>query len=154
MPPWFADPKYGHFANDRRLSDADIQKIAAWVDAGALEGDDKDKPAPAAWTDGWNIKPDVVFSMQKPYRVPAKGTVLYTYFVVPTGFTKDTWVVDAEVRPGNRAVVHHANVYIRGVLQAVPPASRPGAAQTIAVLLGAAGTLFAKELPPEAGRCE
>jgi SAM-dependent methyltransferase len=43
-----------------------------------------------------------------------------------------------------------ANVYIRGVLQALPPASRPGAAQAIAALLGAAGTLFAKELPPEA----
>src|ERR1700728_4033598 len=23
MPPWFADPRYGHFANDRRLEDAD-----------------------------------------------------------------------------------------------------------------------------------
>lgn len=43
-----------------------------------------------------------------------------------------------------------ANVYIRGVLQALPPASRPRAAQAIAALLGAAGTLFAKELPPEA----
>ncbi|MBV8729601.1 MAG: cytochrome c, partial [Acidobacteriia bacterium] len=57
MPPWFADPKYGHFANDRRLSDADIQTISAWVDAGAPEGDRKDKPAPVGWNDGWNIKP-------------------------------------------------------------------------------------------------
>ncbi|HUI76917.1 MAG TPA: cytochrome c [Bryobacteraceae bacterium] len=118
MPPWFADPKYGHFANDRRLSDTDIKKIAAWVDAGAPEGNPKDKPAPLTWTDGWNIKPDVVLGMQKPYNVPAKGTVLYTYFVVPTGFTKDTWVVDAEVRPGNRAVVHHASVHVR------PPGSQ------------------------------
>jgi len=43
-----------------------------------------------------------------------------------------------------------ANVYIRGVLQALPPADRPQAVQTLAALLGAAGTLFAKELPPEA----
>jgi len=118
MPPWFADPKYGHFANDRRLNDADIKMIAAWVDAGAPEGNPKDKPAPITWTDGWNIKPDVVLGMQKPYNVPAKGTVLYTYFVVPTGFTKDTWVIDAEVRPGNRAVVHHASVHVR------PPGSK------------------------------
>ncbi|PWU08692.1 MAG: thiol-disulfide isomerase [Terriglobia bacterium] len=128
MPPWFADPKYGHFANDRRLSDREMQTIAAWVDAGAPEGNTKDKPAPAEWTEGWNIKPDVVLGMQKPYQVPAKGTVLYTYFVVPTGFTKDTWVTDAEVRPGNRAVVHHASVHVR------PPGSqwlkdaRPGEA--------------------------
>ena len=24
MPPWFADPKYGHFSNDRRLTAAQI----------------------------------------------------------------------------------------------------------------------------------
>src|SRR5579871_6293814 len=55
MPPWFADPRYGHFANDRRLGESDIRKIAAWVDAGAPEGDAKDKPAPVVWRDGWNI---------------------------------------------------------------------------------------------------
>jgi hypothetical protein len=114
MPPWFADPKYGHFANDRRLPDADIAKLVAWVDANAPEGDAKDKPAPVDWgNDGWNIKPDLVFEMPKAYTVPKTGTVEYTYFVIPGGFTKDTWVTDAEIRPGNRAVVHHVSVYIR-----------------------------------------
>ena len=113
MPPWFADPRYGHFANDRRLSDTDIARLAAWVDAGAPEGDAKDKPAPLEWTEGWNIQPNVVFSMPKPYTVPQTGTIEYTYFVVPTGFTQDTWIADAEIRPGNRAVVHHVSVYVR-----------------------------------------
>src|SRR5712691_459035 len=58
MPPWFADPRYGHFANERRLSDRDLQKIVAWVEAGAPEGAAKDKPAPIEWTEGWNIRPD------------------------------------------------------------------------------------------------
>jgi hypothetical protein len=118
MPPWFADPRYGRFANDRRLPDADVAAIAAWVDAGAPEGDPKDRPAPVAWREGWNIQPDVVFEMPKPYRVQATGTVDYLYFVVPTGFTKDTWVIDGEIRPGNRAVVHHASVHVR------PPGSQ------------------------------
>ena len=118
MPPWFADPKYGHFANRRTLNDADIGTIAAWVDAGAPEGDAADKPQPLQWPDGWTIKPDVVFEMPKAYTVPKTGTVEYTYFVVPSGFTKDTWVVDGEVRPGNRAVVHHASVHVR------PPGSQ------------------------------
>ena len=114
MPPWFADPKYGHFANDRRLPDADIAKLVAWVDANAPEGDAKDKPAPVDWgKDGWNIKPDLVFEMPTAYTVPKTGTVEYTYFVIPGGFTKDTWVTDAEIRPGNRAVVHQVSVYIR-----------------------------------------
>ena len=118
MPPWFADPRYGHFANDHRLKDADIEKIATWVDAGAVEGNVKDKPAPKQFTDGWIIRPDIEFQIQKPYQVPVSGTVAYTYFVIPTGFTKDTWVIDGEVRPGNRSVVHHASVHVR------PPGSQ------------------------------
>src|ERR1700675_971721 len=64
MPPWFADPKYGHFANDRSLRQADINTLAAWADAGAPEGDAKDRPAAMRWTEGWNIpKPDLVVEM-------------------------------------------------------------------------------------------
>lgn len=45
MPPWFADPRCGHFANERKLSDADIQTVVAWVGAGAPQGNAKDMPA-------------------------------------------------------------------------------------------------------------
>jgi len=114
MPPWFADPKYGHFANDRSLSQAEINTLVAWVEAGAPEGDAKDRPAPIQWIEGWNIpKPDLVVEMPTEVEVPAKGTVEYTYMIVPTGFTEDRWVQEMEVRPGNRAVLHHGNVYIR-----------------------------------------
>ncbi len=114
MPPWFADPKHGQFANDRSLSPADVKTLGAWADAGAPEGDPRDRPAPVEWVDGWNIpQPDLVVQMPVEYEVPASGTVEYTYMIVPTGFTEDKWVQAMEVRPSNRAVVHHANVYIR-----------------------------------------
>ena len=114
MPPWFADPKHGQFANDRSLSPADVKTLAAWADEGAPEGNAKDRPAPVEWVDGWNIRqPDLVVQMPVEYEVPARGTVEYTYMIVPTGFTEDKWVQAMEVRPSNRAVVHHANVYIR-----------------------------------------
>src|SRR6201997_3548056 len=45
MPPWFADPHYGAFSNDRSLSQKEIETIAAWAEAGAPEGDRKDMPA-------------------------------------------------------------------------------------------------------------
>src|ERR671935_1829895 len=35
MPPWFADPQYGHFTNDRSLAQSDIDTIVKWVDGGA-----------------------------------------------------------------------------------------------------------------------
>jgi len=110
MPPWFADPKYGHFPNDPRLSEADVRTIATWVDAGAPEGDAKDTPAPIQWRDGWNIRPDVVIPLPKPYLVPAKAVIPWLDFVVPTNFTKDTWVAAGEIRPGTRSVVHHATI--------------------------------------------
>ena len=60
MPPWLADPKYGHFNNDRSLKHAEIDTLAAWADSGAAEGDSKDAPAPVQWlAGGWQIKPDV-----------------------------------------------------------------------------------------------
>src|SRR5215510_2651014 len=46
MPPWFADPQYGHFTNDRSLKPTEIETIAKWADGGALKGDAKDAPPP------------------------------------------------------------------------------------------------------------
>ena len=114
MPPWFADAHVGKFSNDRSLAQKDIDTLAAWADTGAAEGNPKDAPAPLTFVTGWNIgKPDMEFEMPKDYRVPAKGTIEYTYYVIPTGFTEDRWVRAAEVRPGNRKVVHHVIAFIR-----------------------------------------
>src|SRR5438874_1707712 len=61
MPPWFADPRAGHFSNERRLSEAEVATLVKWADSGAPEGDAKDRPAPAVFADGWEIgKPDIV----------------------------------------------------------------------------------------------
>lgn len=115
MPPWFADPAYGHFSNDRSLSKQEIDTVVAWVDGGAKEGDLKDAPEPRQFTEGWNIpKPDLVISMSQPFHVPAKGEVPYQYVVLPTQFTEDKWIQAAEVRPSARSVVHHMVIFIRG----------------------------------------
>jgi peroxiredoxin len=113
MPPWHADPRHGHFINDRRLSQDERDTILAWIDAGAPKGDDKDLPAPRKFVQGWKIgEPDKVFSMAKEFKVPATGVLDYQRFVVDPGFKEDVWVQAAECRPGNRKVVHHILVYI------------------------------------------
>ncbi len=118
MPPWFADPAHGQFENDRRLSKTETDTLVAWADSGAREGDPKDAPKPLTFAEGWAMgKPDLVLEMPQAYQVPASGTVEYTYFVVPTGFTEDRWVEQVEVRPGNKSVVHHV------VMLARPPDS-------------------------------
>jgi hypothetical protein len=114
MPPWNADGPRGKFRNDPSLSPAEIDKLTAWIDAGAPEGSAKDAPPARSFTEGWSIgTPDIVFEMPEAYDVPVSGAIEYTYVIVPSGFTEDRWMSSAEVRPGNRAVVHHANVYVR-----------------------------------------
>lgn len=110
MPPWPADLRYGHFANDRTLTSDDINTLVAWVNSGAVRGDAKDEPTPVQWPEGWTIPPDIVLSMPQPFSVPAKGVVELTSFTIPTGFTQDTWITSIEIRPGNPAVVHHVSV--------------------------------------------
>src|SRR5438270_8454000 len=74
MPPWHADPAYGDFVNDRRLSDAERATIVKWASNGAPEGDAKDLPATPTYAGEWMIgQPDAVFSMQEDYPVPANG---------------------------------------------------------------------------------
>jgi hypothetical protein len=114
MPPWHADPAVGHFGNDRRLSQEEIDVIARWADAGAPEGDPKKAPAPLTFVEGWNIgKPDKILEMPQAFSVPATGTIDYQWIVMPLGLDKDTWIEGVEVRPGDRSVVHHVIAFYR-----------------------------------------
>jgi len=115
MPPWFADPRYGKFANDRSLPQADMKTLVAWADAGAPEGNPKEAPAPMTWTTtNWKIgKPDIVYEMPTAFNVPGSGVLEYHYVVIPTGFTQDRWVQMTEMQAGNPSVVHHANAFLR-----------------------------------------
>ena len=113
MPPWFADPQYGEFENDRRLPQKEIDTLVAWVNAGAPKGDDKDMPPAPRFVEGWSLgQPDVVLTMQEEFSVPAEGVVPYKYFTVPTNFTEDKWIQGVELRSGNRGVVHHIIAFV------------------------------------------
>jgi hypothetical protein len=114
MPPWFADPRFGHFADDPSLTPQQIETLSAWAQAGAPAGDPDDAPPPRQWAEGWTIpQPDLVLQMPKRVAIPARGDVEYTYEIVPTNFKTDQWVQMSEIRPSSRANVHHAVVYIR-----------------------------------------
>jgi hypothetical protein len=108
MPPWHAEAKPGHFKNERRLTDAEKDVLVRWANGGAPKGNPKDLPPVPAFTNGWTIgEPDLVLSMPEDYRVPADGFIEYEYIEIPTNLKEDKWIQAFEVRPGNRAVVHH-----------------------------------------------
>ena len=124
MPPWHADPKYGHFANDRRLTAEEKKLIRSWVDNGAPAGDLAGLPPQPTFTDGWQSaevagqnRHDARQSLQRAGR----GRRAYQYFIAPSGFAEDKWLSAVEVRPGNRAVVHHILVFARKIGQQGDP---------------------------------
>jgi hypothetical protein len=145
MPPWHADARHGTFANDRRLSRAEIDTLADWIDGGLPRGDDRDLPKPVAWTKGWSLgKPDLVLSMPEEFEVPATGTVPYKNWIIDPGFKEDRWVQIAEARPGAPGVVHHVVVYILRNGRSVR-----GPALSLSVLVGWAPGDLGLVCPPD-----
>jgi len=119
MPPWHLDKTVGiqKFKNDRSLSDAQIDTIVKWVDAGAPKGELKDMPAPKQWPDEskWNFAslygpPDLVIK-SPDWTVPPVGQDAWYKPVIPTGVTEPRYVRAIEIRPATvkgRKVTHHA----------------------------------------------
>ena len=138
MPPWHANPEFGHFRNERALTDEEKQTLEQWVAAGCPEGDSSKLPEPVEYVSGWQLprEPDLVVDMRDhAYEVPAEGAVKYQYFRVDPKLTEDKWILAAEAQPGNRAVVHHILVFVR------PPKSRRNG------LGNTAGEFFAAYVP-------
>jgi hypothetical protein len=114
MPPWHIDRNVGvtKFKDDPSLSEAEIVTIVNWVDHGALEGNAADMPAPRQFValDKWHIKPDLIVSMPKPYKLKARGQDEYYDVDVDPGFTEDMYVEALETKPDiGFKVVHHAD---------------------------------------------
>jgi len=111
MPPWFADPKYGSFANDPTLTAKEIETISNWVDGGAVKGDVKDLPKLPQFTEGWQLgEPDMIVELPE-VQIPATGP---DYFPTPTialNLTEDHWIRAVEIRPSNREVTHHTAIF-------------------------------------------
>jgi len=130
MPPWHAVVPAGTFRNERRLPDTDKRTILRWIANGAPLGDPARMPAEPSFPDGWQIgTPDAVFTMQEDFYVPARGTIEYMYFEVPTNFTEDKWVQAIEIMRGARDVVHHVLVFAGTPNEQMLTAASPNAAR-------------------------
>lgn len=113
MPPWSAVAAPGHFANDWRLSDDQVDIIRRWVELRAPAGDPGQAPPAGSFTDGWQMgKPDLVLQLPAEQKIPGNGEDLWKYILFEKVFTQDTWIRGLEIRPGNRKVVHHSNIAV------------------------------------------
>ena len=113
MPPWLPEAGYGAFAEERRLTDAQIQLIQQWVKNGAPAGTPTRASAPPKFADEWQLgTPDLILRADKPYQLGADGPEVFWNFILHVPITTTRWVRAMEVRPGNALVFHHANVII------------------------------------------
>lgn len=140
MPPWFADPAHGTFANDARLSDREIETIVHWVDGGTPRGNPKDMPAAPAFVEGWQLgEPDHIITLPT-VNIPAEGR---DYFPTPSltlDIPEERWIRAIEVRPSNREVTHHSVIFATG---AGPLAGASGFFDVLAVwAVGTPATVY------------
>jgi len=113
MPPWLPEPGELKFADELRLSDEEIRTIESWVDQGEIEGNPADLPQQPAFTTGWQLgKPDAIVRAAKPYLLLAGGSDSYWNFVFRTPVHRSQWLRAIEIRPGDKRLVHHANVLV------------------------------------------
>jgi Flp pilus assembly protein TadD len=113
MPPWLPEPGELKFADELRLTASEIAMIQTWVDQGEIEGNPSDLPPRPAFSAGWQLgKPDVIVRAAKPYLLPAGGSDSYWNFVFRTPVHRSQWLRAIEIRPGDKRLVHHANVLV------------------------------------------
>lgn len=112
MPPW-KPTQYARYADERGLTDDEIQILADWAAAGAPQGDPSKTPPLPVFPKGSQLGiPDVVLSMPEEFTVKADFKDEYRNFVIPFSFSSDKNISAVEFRPGNPAVVHHVLMWI------------------------------------------
>ncbi|MGC2672876.1 MAG: tetratricopeptide repeat protein [Candidatus Acidiferrum sp.] len=113
MPPWLPDAGGPKFAGELRLTEEQITTIQKWVEQGEIAGNPSDLPPQPKFEAGWELgKPDVIVRAEKPFRLPASGTDMYWNFVFRTPVHRTRWLKAIEIRPGDKRLVHHANVLV------------------------------------------
>ncbi|MGZ3402681.1 MAG: redoxin domain-containing protein [Phenylobacterium sp.] len=108
MPPWDADPKVGHFKDDKSLTPDEIKTMVRWIEAGAPRGDGPDRLAEVRHVaPEWPLgKPDLIIDIPS-YKIPASGVVDYQYPVVTNPLTEGRWLKASTARVQQRQAVHH-----------------------------------------------
>jgi len=113
MPPWLPEPGYGEFAGERRLKDEQVEMIREWVEQGAAEGATSELPPVPQFPEGWELgEPDLIVEIPQPYRLRAAGSDVFRNFVLPIPIENTRYVRALEMHPGNKTIVHHANILL------------------------------------------
>lgn len=113
MPPWLPQPGYGEFQDEHRLTDTEIKLIGDWVAAGTPEGNPAATPPSPKFTEGWQLgPPDLILKAPQPFALAASGPDVFWNFIFTPNIPSTRYVRAIEIRPGDKRLVHHANVIV------------------------------------------
>jgi Flp pilus assembly protein TadD len=113
MPPWLPEPGYGNFADSRHLNDKDLELIKRWVATGVPMGDAADTPTAPSYSSTWTLgQPDLVLTVEQPYKLAAGGEDVFRNFILPYPLQQTHYIRAMEILPGVPRIVHHANILI------------------------------------------
>jgi tetratricopeptide (TPR) repeat protein len=113
MPPWLPSAESLKFAEDSHLSAQEIARFRDWVKDGMAEGDPSRLPPEPKFSAGWQLgEPDLVLTAAAPYQIPASGSDVYWNFIFRAPLAATRYVRAIEIHPGEKRLVHHANLLV------------------------------------------
>lgn len=127
MPPWLPEPQPLKFADEARLTDRELDLIQKWADGGKQQGEPADLPSAPHFANGWQLgEPDLILKAAKPFALPASSGDQYWNFILPVPIHETRWVKAVEIRPGDKRLVHHANILVDRLGVAGQMEKKPG----------------------------
>ncbi|MFO0560754.1 MAG: hypothetical protein U0269_22245 [Polyangiales bacterium] len=120
MPPWMPAQGCAQFAQDRSMTEGEIETLRRWVRGAMPEGDPARAPAMMP-VENVSFRADLRLPMPGDYTPDFSRSATnaddYHCFVLSRGVDRTLWITGYDLEPGVRAMVHHANVH------AIPAAS-------------------------------
>jgi hypothetical protein len=118
MPPWKADNNYVHFANDRSLTEKEINTIVNWIDDKTPEGTAPSSTSaiPALSGTMYNRKPDLVLMAKDTFHVKGDNAEIFVVYKIPFELPDSQNVEAIEFYSSDKKLIHHANYAIHPVL--------------------------------------
>ena len=113
MPPWLPAADSLPFEEDSHLTEQQIAIFQKWIADGLLEGDRAELPPLPKFSTGWQLgQPDLVLQATTPFEIPASGSDVYWNFVFRDPLKNSRFVRAIEIHPGDKRLVHHANLLV------------------------------------------